>query len=51
VGSLQPGKYADVLLLNASDYREIPYHFGVNLVHMTIKRGTVIYEEGPVGHA
>jgi imidazolonepropionase len=51
VGSLQPGKYADVVLLNAGDYREIPYHFGVNLVHMTIKRGTVIYKEGPVGDA
>jgi imidazolonepropionase len=49
VGSLEPGKYADAVLLNAGDYREIPYHFGVNLVHMTIKRGTVIYTEGTVG--
>ncbi|MBZ5593541.1 MAG: imidazolonepropionase [Acidobacteriia bacterium] len=48
VGSLEPGKLADVILVNATDYREIPYHFGVNLVAMTIKRGAVIYRQGQV---
>ena len=48
IGSLETGKDADLLLLNASDYREIPYHFGVNHVHMTLKRGTVVYKENEV---
>jgi imidazolonepropionase len=49
VGSLETGKSADLIVLNASDYREIPYHFGVNLVRMTVKRGETVYEEGKVG--
>ena len=47
-GSLEAGKSADVLVLNAADYREIPYHFGVNLVHRTVKRGVTVYQEGSV---
>jgi len=48
MGSLDPGKQGDVILLNATDYREIPYYFGVNLVATTIKRGAVIYQQGQV---
>jgi imidazolonepropionase len=48
VGSLEPGKYADLIILNASDYREIPYRFGWNQVHLTMKRGTIVYQEGVV---
>jgi imidazolonepropionase len=47
-GSLESGKMADLIVLNASDYREIPRYFGVNLVHRTIKRGVAIYQEGNV---
>jgi imidazolonepropionase len=47
-GSLETGKQADVLLLNASDYREIPYRFGVNLAHTVIKKGAVVYREGEI---
>ena len=47
-GSLEPGKLGDLIVLNAEDYREIPYHFGVNLVAMTMKRGAVIYRQGDV---
>jgi len=44
-------KPADLIVLNASDYREIPYRFGVNPVHRTLKRGVTIYQEGRVaGH-
>jgi imidazolonepropionase len=32
VGSLEPGKRADFLLMAAEDYREIPYRFGINPV-------------------
>jgi imidazolonepropionase len=43
VGSLEYGKQADLIVLDAGDYREIPYYFGVNLVKMTVKRGEIIY--------
>jgi imidazolonepropionase len=39
IGSLEPGKQADLLILNLSDYRELPYYFGTNNVGVTIKRG------------
>lgn len=47
-GSLEVGKPADLIVLNASDYREIPYYFGVNLVNRTVKAGVTIYLEGKV---
>jgi len=31
IGSLESGKCADFVLYDCADYREIPYHFGVNL--------------------
>ena len=48
VGSLEPGKSADLILLNANDYRDLSGNLGTNLVHMTMKRGRFIYKEGPV---
>jgi imidazolonepropionase len=42
IGSLEVGKKADVLLLNASDYREVPGQFGVNHVAMAIRDGNVV---------
>jgi imidazolonepropionase len=42
VGSLEVGKYADLAAFDVTDYREIPYYFGVNLCKMTMKRGVVI---------
>jgi len=47
-GSIEPGKDADLIILNSTDYRDIPYHFGCNQVHLTMKRGVTIYREGPV---
>jgi len=43
VGSIEVGKEADLLMLSVPDYREIPYHFGVNLVELAIRKGRVIY--------
>jgi imidazolonepropionase len=45
-GSIEPGKVADLILLNTDDYRDIARYFGVNLVHMTIKSGVPVYREG-----
>ncbi|HLA98591.1 MAG TPA: imidazolonepropionase [Anaerolineales bacterium] len=41
IGSLEPGKQADLLILNAPDYRHMGYRFGTNLVHTVIKKGRV----------
>lgn len=48
VGSLEVGKCADLLVLNIPDYRELAGQFGMNLVHLTMKRGAFIYKEGDV---
>jgi imidazolonepropionase len=47
-GSLEPGKDADLILLDAENYREIAYFFGMNPISKTIKSGRVIYEMGAV---
>lgn len=39
VGSLDVGKRADFLILRCDDYREIPYHFGVNPVDRVFIQG------------
>jgi imidazolonepropionase len=41
IGSLTPGKQADLLILTVSDYRHLGYRFGTNLVQTVIKRGVV----------
>jgi imidazolonepropionase len=41
VGSIEPGKQADLLVLNVPDYRHLGYRFGTNLVKQVIKRGRV----------
>jgi imidazolonepropionase len=48
VGSIEPGKSADLILLNANDYHDLAGNLGSNLVHLTMKRGKFIYKEGAV---
>ena len=36
-------KLADVLILNAGDYRDVAYQLGTNLVDTVIKRGEVVW--------
>jgi len=43
-GSLEPGKLADFLILDAPSYRHLAYHTGMNLVATTVKRGAVVYK-------
>ena len=42
IGSIEPGKQADLLILNVSDYRHLGYRFGTNLVQTVIKRGEIV---------
>lgn len=41
IGSLTPGKQADLLVLSIPDYRHLGYRFGTNLVRQVVKRGQV----------
>jgi imidazolonepropionase len=43
IGSIEPGKQADILILNCPNHTYIPYHFGVNLVETVIKKGRIIH--------
>jgi imidazolonepropionase len=47
IGTIEPGKQADLAVFDVADYREIPYYFGVHLCWMTIKRGEMIYPLEP----
>jgi imidazolonepropionase len=41
IGTLEPGKQADLLILSVPDYRQLGYRFGTNLVRQVVKRGQV----------
>ena len=45
-GSLEVGKQADVLILDAPSHEHLCYHFGVNLVDTVVKNGKVVVEGG-----
>ena len=42
LGSLESGKQADLIVMDVSDYREIPYYCGVNHCRMTVKAGAIV---------
>jgi imidazolonepropionase len=42
LGSLEVGKQADILVVNAPDYRHLAYQFGGNLVERVVKRGQLL---------
>ena len=42
LGSIEPGKQADLLILSVNDYRHLGYRFGTNLVDTVIKKGKII---------
>ncbi len=41
IGSIEPGKQADLLVLSVSDYRHLGYRIDANLVERVIKKGEV----------
>jgi len=45
-GSIEAGKQADLVLFDCSDYRQIPYFFGVNHATVVIKSGQVVFDRG-----
>jgi len=43
IGTLEPGKQADIVICDVPDYRHLFYHFGINHVSRVIKRGRVVH--------
>jgi len=42
VGAVAIGRKADLVIWDADNYRQVPYHFGVNLAKTVIKNGRVV---------
>ncbi|MCK4605973.1 MAG: imidazolonepropionase [candidate division Zixibacteria bacterium] len=50
IGQLKEGLRADAVIWDMTDYRELPYHCGVNLVERVIKRGKVVVNRSVNGN-
>lgn len=46
IGSLEPGKKADVVILNVPNHKFLGYRFGANLVDKVIKEGKLVVDQG-----
>jgi imidazolonepropionase len=46
VGSLEPGKSCDLVVLDAASRHELPYHFGVNLAALVVVGGRLVARDG-----
>lgn len=46
VGSLEPGRAADIVIWNVPTSRQIPYWPGADLVRTVIKRGRIVVDRG-----
>ena len=46
VGSLEPGKLADIVIWDAPDVDFLSYHFGVNLAQKVFKKGKLVAQDG-----
>jgi imidazolonepropionase len=42
LGQILPGRQADMVVWQMEDYRELPYHYGINLAGTVVKRGKVV---------
>jgi len=42
IGSIEKGKQADIIILDAPNHLCIPYHFGINHVEQVIKKGCIL---------
>jgi imidazolonepropionase len=48
IGSIEVGKRADLVLLDAPNYLHLVYHFGVNLVRDVLRDGRFVVRDQPV---
>jgi imidazolonepropionase len=45
-GQIQAGVPADLVIFEATDYRQVPYRLGTNLVRTVLKKGKIVVSEG-----
>jgi imidazolonepropionase len=45
IGSIDPSKQGDVIILENPSYRFIPYHLGLSTVEKVIKKGTLVFDK------
>jgi len=50
IGQLAPGRQADIVVWDMADYRELPYHYGVNLVSKVVKKGKTVVKRRLLGN-
>ena len=50
IGSLEPGKRADLVVLDATSHLSIPYHWGIDPVAVVVKDGQIVCERGDGRH-
>lgn len=46
IGSIEPGKRADLTIFDVPDFMTLQYRYGVNHVHTVIKNGAIVVSEG-----
>jgi imidazolonepropionase len=46
VGSLEPGKAADLVIWRATSIEQLPYWAGADLAEVVIKRGRIVHRRG-----
>jgi imidazolonepropionase len=44
IGRIAPGFQADLVLLDAADWRHLAYHLGGDLIHTVVERGTAVWQ-------
>jgi imidazolonepropionase len=42
IGTIEPGKQADLVVFDATDYRAVPCFFGVNHARLVVKNGEIV---------
>jgi imidazolonepropionase len=51
LGSLEPGKRCDLLVMRCRDWREVPFHFGVDNVRQVVCGGRLVWTDPDVQDA
>ncbi len=46
IGSIEAGKQADIVIMDAPNEQYLIYHFGINHVHTVIKKGKIRVQDG-----